>query len=345
MKKLFHILLTLLVLAVLGWALWRGLTHRHGGGDEEAAAEKAAPGEVKEEEKPEPFVVKLDKEQAQTLGLEKEEPEKAELRPQRRAFGRVLDPTPLITLDDDLASAEAALAASKAEHERTQKLLAAGENTSRKTAETAEAQFRADQIKVNGLRRRALVEWGPSIAELNPEERRALVDRLVHGKVSFVRVDLLPGDAVADDPKHARLLVLGRENQPIETDAIAPAADVDPKVQAQGYLLRMEEPPFTLRPGMALTAWLDLPEAPQPGFAIPRSAILRHDGRTWVYVQEEEEKFVRQPVTLVAPLDDDKGWFAPAEGGGVSAGDLLVVTGAQALLSEELKAQGGGEAD
>jgi hypothetical protein len=69
--------------------------------------------------------------------------------------------------------------------------------------------------------------------------------------------------------------------------------------------------------------------------------VLRHDGRAWVYVQEEEEKFVRKPVTLDTPLEGDKGWFISAEGGGIKADDLLVVTGAQSLLSEELKAQGG----
>ena len=77
---------------------------------------------------------------------------------------------------------------------------------------------------------------------------------------------------------------------------------------------------------------------------MPRSAVLRHDGRTWVFAQAEEEKFVRKPVTLDTPLDGEKGWFV-AECGGIEAGDKLVVTGAQSLLSEELKAQGGGEPD
>jgi hypothetical protein len=137
--------------------------------------------------------------------------------------------------------------------------------------------------------------------------------------------------------------VLGREQQPVETQSISPAADVDPKTQAQGYLLRVDHPRFPLRPGMALTAWLELAEDARSGFAIPRSAVLRHDGRTWVYVQEDEEKFLRKPVTLDSPLEEDKGWFVAAEGGGVKAEDQLVTAGAQTLLSEELKAQGGAE--
>ncbi len=337
MKKLAHALVTLVVFLGLAWTLWVGVRKQK----EKPAEEETAEAGAAEEEKVEDFVVNLEKEKWQVLDLEKGEPEKTELQPQRIAFGRVLDPTPIVALDDELAAAEAALAASRAEHERTQKLLAAGENASRKTAETAEAQFRSDQIKADGLRRRALLEWGALIPAQDPAKRRELVEQLVRGETTLIRVDLLPGDAVTEQPRKARVVVLGREAQPIETSSITAAADVDAKTQAQGLILRVDQPPFPLRPGMALTAWLELAQQARAGFAIPRSAILRHDGRTWIYVQEEEEKFVRKPIVLDTPLEGDKGWFIAAEGGGIKAEDLLVVTGAQSLLSEELKAQGG----
>ena len=337
MKKRFpSIVLPLLAIGALGWALWLGFGHRH-----EAEPDEHAAGEVEKKGEQE---VMLEKEKLEALGIEKAQPQRAELKPQRKAFGRVLDPTPLVTLDDELASADAALAASRAEHERTQKLLASGENTSRKIAETAEAQFRTDEAKQAGLRRRMVIEWGPSFAELDTKQRHEFVERLVHAEASIVRVDLLPGDALADTPRAARLLVLGREEQPVETQSISPAGDVDPKTQAQGFVLRVDHPRFPLRPGMALTAWLELAEEARAGFAIPRAAVLRHDGRTWVYV-EDEGKFLRKPVTLDSPLDGEKGWFVAAEGGGVKTEDQLVIAGAQTLLSEELKAQGGAEPD
>ncbi len=341
MKRLAHILLTACILLVLCWTLWIGVRKQK----EKPRAEEPAEGAPKEdEEKPEDFVVKLEKEKWKALDIDKAEPEKAELKPQRIAFGRVLDPAPLVTLDGELAAAEAALDASRAENERTQKLLAAGENTSRKAAETAQAQFRADEIKADGLRRSALLEWGQVFAALDAVKRREFVEQLVHGDTALIRVDILPGDALAVLPKSARVIVMGREQQPIETQSITSAADVDAKTQAQGFILRVDKPPFPLRPGMALTTWLELPEKPRAGFAVPRAAVIRHDGRAWVYVQEAEEKFVRKPVTLDTPLDGERGWFIAGDGG-IKSDDLLVVTGAQSLLSEELKAQGGGEPD
>ena len=343
MKKLLNILITLALLGALGWTLWRGFTHRREDAKEEPKSGENAEGEKKEEH--EDFTVKLEKEKWKALGLEMAEPVKAELKPQRVAFGRVLDPTPIVTLDGELSAADAALAASRAEFDRTQALLKSGEGMSRKVAETAEAQFRGDEIKADGLRRRARLEWGAVFPAADAVKRRAFVEQLVAGESALVRVDLMPGDALAEQPTGARLSVLGREDRTIETGTIAPAADADPKTQAQGFILRVDKPPFALRPGMALTAWLELPHEARAGFAIPRSAVLRHDGRAWVYVQEEQEKFVRKALRIETPLDGEQGWFVPAENGGIKADDLLVVTGAQSLLSEELKAQGGGGAD
>ena len=156
-KKLAHVFLTLAVLAALGWALWRGFTHKPEG-EEAPPAEAAAAAEPAEEH--EDYSVTIEKGKWKAIGVEMEAPEKAELAPRRVAFGRVLDPTPLVTLDSDLAAAEAALSASRAEYERSQKLLAAGQNTSLKAVETAEAAFRADEIKADGIRRQGLMQWG-----------------------------------------------------------------------------------------------------------------------------------------------------------------------------------------
>ena len=338
MKKLLNILISLALLVALGWTLWRGFAHQREHEDEKKK-EEAAKAEEEKKGEPEPFVVKLEKGKWKALALEMAEPEKAELKPQRVAHGRVLDPTPVVSLDGELAAAEAALAASRAEFDRTQGLLKSGEGMSRKVAETAEAQFRGDEIKSDGLRRKAQIEWGAMVS-LDAAKRREFVEQLVRGESALVRVDLLAGEALAEMPASARFAVLGRDDETISASTIAPASDTDAKTQAQGFLLRVDRPKFALRPGMAVTAWLALSADAQHGFAIPRSAVLRHDGRTWVFIQEEEEKFVRKPITLVAPLDGDKGWFV-SDGSGIKADELLVETGAQALLSEELKAQGG----
>ena len=72
------------------------------------------------------------------------------------------------------------------------------------------------------------------------------------------------------------------------------------------------------------------------GVVVPERAVVWHAGRAWVYVRDEKEKdiFERQPVSASQLLPG--GWFN-AEG--LEAGQEVVVTGAQLLLSEELEYQ------
>ena len=338
-KKLINLILTLSVLAGLGLVLWIGL-HKQ---QEKAAANAAADGAAAtEEDQPAEFTVMIGKKKAVALAVETKSPRKITLQATRMAFGSVIDPSPLITLDGELTAAEAALTASQAENERTN-ALAATHDASKKSAEASEAQFLADRIKVEGILRNAQLQWG-AVFTRDATKRHTFINALVSGSESLIRVDVMPGGALAEMPASARILIMGRESQPIATSNILPATAADPKTQAQGFILRVANPPFALRPGMALTAWLELPGKPRPGFAIPRSAVLRHDGRTWVYVQEADERYIRKPITLDTPLDAEQGWFI-TDNGGVTPDDAIVVAGASSLLSEELKTQGGGEPD
>ena len=67
---------------------------------------------------------------------------------------------------------------------------------------------------------------------------------------------------------------------------------------------------------------------------VPRNAVLRFNGATWVYLQTGGDTFQRTEVALEQPLEN--GWFVRQ---GMKAGDKVAVGGAQQLLSEELKGQ------
>jgi len=83
---------------------------------------------------------------------------------------------------------------------------------------------------------------------------------------------------------------------------------------------------------------LDLPGDQRSGVLMPRSAVIRFSGTTWIYLKTAPDTFQRQQVLLDSPLE--KGWFVAA---GLKPKDQVVTLGAQQLLSEELKGQGGNE--
>ena len=68
------------------------------------------------------------------------------------------------------------------------------------------------------------------------------------------------------------------------------------------------------------------------GVSIPRSAILRFDGKAWVYIEQSSNQFSLREVPFES--SNSSGWLVTS---GFNPGDLVVVVGAQVLLSEEQK--------
>ena len=70
------------------------------------------------------------------------------------------------------------------------------------------------------------------------------------------------------------------------------------------------------------------------GVFIPSSAVVWWQGKAWVYLQRKEGQFERIEIPIEHAVQD--GWFAS---NGLSDSDKVIVTGAQLLLSEELRSQ------
>jgi hypothetical protein len=109
---------------------------------------------------------------------------------------------------------------------------------------------------------------------------------------------------------------------------------LDSHLHGQSFLMIIQAQGFPPRPGNALTAHLESPEKAKPGVVIPEAAVVRTGDRAWAYVQIAPAQFERRQLVMTSPAA--RGWFVTT---GFAAGDRSVVTGAQALLSEELKSQ------
>lgn len=251
-----------------------------------------------------------------------------------KAYGVVLDPAPLISLNGQLEAARAALSASLAEYRRAKSLNATSENVSRRQLEAAEAQYRADQARVDMLEQQVAEAWGPDVAAMTPEARAALVRALVSRVTVFMRVDLPPGQAMTARPQRAVVTVLGFEDHPLTTTLLSYAPSVNPQLQGQGFLLSVDSGGLPLRPGQAVTAFLQSGDRPQQGVVIPPSAVVRYDGQAWAFVKVGANDFARRRLALTQYTR--RGWF---ETSGFRGGERVVTTGAEALLSEELKSR------
>lgn len=333
MKQNFSTIL--LIVVVIGGGIYffkhRGETAKPGG--EKAAAEKPADEEGEKTKVTRDdsgrVVVHMSDETQGNIGILVAKPAAAQLSPEVKGYGRVLDPTPLATLLTELASARAAYVASSNELVRL-KILAAQGNAPERALQTGEAVALRDQLAIQSARDRLTLSWGKSIAEQT--DLTAFVQSLTSQNTLLARVDLPLGETMSAPPTGARLVTLGGDS--LEAELLGAAPNVDPLTQGRGFLFLAKPKAAPLLPGEAFTGFLKIPGEPLAGVLVPRAAVVRTEGAGWVYrLDGGSESFTRIQVALEHP--QESGWFVTS---GVSTNDYLVVTGAQILLSEELKA-------
>lgn len=247
------------------------------------------------------------------------------------AFARGLDPGPLAQLDSDLATARAAAAASAGEAART-KALVSDQTVSKQAAEAAESQARQDALKVKLLRQRVGLEWGPGVAKLSDAGRGKLLADIVAGRAALVRLDSGQGLPLGVG---SVLITIG-VGQTASASVLGPMRAADPRLQTTG-LLAVVRGPAALRMSNGAVAPATVPTgAAAAGVTIPRAALLRSAGETFVYVRKDATHFERREV---------EGGTAQADGvfvrTGFKPGEPVVTAGAAQLFA----AQNGGGKD
>jgi hypothetical protein len=269
-------------------------------------------------------VISLDEDTRRDAGITVTNPVVGQWSQEVKGYGRALDPAPLMALMNELASAQAAAAASSREFDR-QKILSAQNNASARALQNSEAAAQHDHLAVQSARDRVTLAWGQIPG---PDFVQLLTDR----KAILVRIDLPGGEALETQPPTARLVTLSGKTA--EAKFFAPATTVDPQFQGQGFIFSVQPNSAALEFGQPLTAWLQLSGKALAGVIIPRDAVVRTEGAGWVYAQNKDGKtFTRTKIPLDRPAPG--GWFVTDA---IKADDAVVATGAQTLLSEELKA-------
>lgn len=327
MKKVLRVLLIpVVVIAAVGGLLFAYLEMRKER-DLEASAEAPviAPSRVERDTNGGP-VLKLDEPTEKLLGLQTAIPAPGSVNKELIAPARVLDGAGLAAQFNELRSAQTALTAARADFDRKKKLFENGNNSTASAVEQAEALTKQQELAADSARDRIAATWGGVIAG-----RDGLADfarRLLARELALVRVDLLASDTLAAAPRTVRLLRL--DSEAISTAIVlGPAPATDSIVAGQSLLCLVATNTASLVPGSMLMASIEM-NATERGTVLPRTAVVRHAGFGWVYVQAAPHVFSRRMVSLDYPHPD--GWLVSGEWT-----QPVLITGAQSLLSEELK--------
>jgi hypothetical protein len=260
-------------------------------------------------------------------------------------YGTVMDVQPLADLASrhasgkaDLDAAQAAAETAKAELDRTQALYADVQNASLKALQAARSasiaattKVKAAQIGLDAAATSARQSYGAVvatwIAAASPDLARLLDRREVLLRVVF------PGSQGGPAPSVLQANADGIGAFDARWISASPQADSG--IQGQTYFYRAA---VSLGAGIRISARAP-GAAAQAGVLIPADAIVWFGGLPWAYVQSAPDRFQRRVVDPRFPQDGD---FFVTEG--LKPGDRVVVRGAQLLLSEEFRAQGGSQA-
>ena len=298
--------------------------------------------------------VTLSPEMRESGGLETANPKPFIYREEVQAYVTVIDPSGLSDLRRSFLAAEAgagktraALGASRGEYERM-KGLYGEKNASVKAFQSAEASFRADEADdtaareaVSAAELSADQQWGDVIAGWIKSGSGQFL-RLARREDVLLQVVLPQGYAAGAAPAGLKLTAPNGKTRALRL--ISPAPRTDPRVQGMSFFYAASA--YTgLVPGMSAAA--AFPSGPPVrGLLIPASAVVWWEGRAWAYVKTGAGTFTRREVPAVEPVEG--GFFVPTgPPGGFSPQDLIVVKGAETLLSQEFLARpaGGGEKD
>lgn len=131
-----------------------------------------------------------------------------------------------------------------------------------------------------------------------------------------------------------RLTLLPEEaDARVEASLIGPAPEADPLTRRPAYLYRARARWPGAVPGTAVSAILPGDDETE-GVLVPDRAVVQWEGLAWAYVQREPGAYARVRVPTSRPAPG--GWIA---GPPLAAGNAVVVTGTQELLSEEFRSR------
>ena len=238
----------------------------------------------------------------------------------------------------DLAVIKASLSNSQNDYERLAQLNRHDRNISDRMLWAAEAVYKGDQAKLqaaetalDNLRYTARQQWGETLG-LAALERNAKpeIQALLDYQQVLIRI-VLPADQ-ENPSKVLNVTPVGSTPRGINARLIASAPQADPTLQGRTYFYAA--PAGELRAGMRLsTREMDSAKL-KTGVDIPQSAVVWFGGKAWVYRKQGSEDFVRVPIST--EVESEHGWFNHER---LEPGNTIVISGAQLLLSEELKYQ------
>ena len=287
-------------------------------------------------------VVTLDKETQTQSGIMVMALKPNTYRQEQQAYATVLQVQDLAdarnsyaTAQAQLDKAQASLDVTRQEYQRLDQLHNDDRNVSDKTFQAGlaalkneQANVRAAQATVQSSSNGVIQRYGEVItawlAADTPSFKRLMQQQDVLIQVTF------PASAPNVAPAKT-IRIQAQENTFVTASLLSRSPRIDPRIQGVSFFYLASAQ--MLVPGMNVLAYLPA-NSEIRGVIVPQSALVWWQGKAWVYVQRDDVRFARREVPTDQPVEN--GFVVRSR---LMPNGLIVIGGAQLLLSEEFRSQ------
>lgn len=345
-KTLTIIVLQALIIIIMFWLLvFYGKDEYEAYSQEEQEEEIASPPRVSSESGA--AMVTLSIETQRQSGIVASPLRTAHYQSTLSAFGTVVNldgyselRTRYLAAQAEASVVRASIANSRKEYQRMLQLNRDDHNVSDRAVAAAEAAWKADEARLAAAETKAASirdtmrqQWGETLAAWATQQPAGeALQRLLQHREVLLQITL-PFDAATPGKSTALMIEpAGAGGKTTRATFVSAAPQTDAAIQGETFFYRASAD--NLRVGMRIAAHLTQSGKSVGGTVIPASAVVWYGGKTWVYQKQSEERFIRRQVSTEREAGD--GWFNT---GNIKAGDEIITSGAQLLLSEEFKYQ------
>lgn len=288
----------------------------------------------------------------QTLGgIKTQKLEPVAHRAEISVHGTVLSLEPLLLLRQNYLLAQSEQAGAQARYREAEQQLDRVKHlhgqdivaTHRLQAQQAQWQVEKAQLGGAGFRQQALLnaarlEWGDRLIDWFSQPNHPEANTLIDHKARLLQIVVRPEQSLPEGAKSIAIDPQGRRDQAIQARLISSSPQIDPVTQGRRYFFKLEGVDWPY--GSQITGWLPVASTPVNGVSLPESALVWHLGQALIFVKQADGRFERRVVdnrTMAAG-----GYFVADTS---LIGQEVAVSGAQTLLSQQLKGSIGEDDD
>lgn len=300
--------------------------------------------QIKQQDTGQAEVVLGDKAQS-LVGLQIQTVKPASHQLELLAYGKAINIHPLLALRQryllalsEAKGTRARLTQSEQSIERAQSLYSHGV-TAKRQLQDQQAQWQASKSQVEVLQVQAQtiidearLDWGNTLTDWALSADAKTLNTFLSGRQVLLQISMPSGKQLTDEVTSVSVEPTGNRLLASAAKLISAAPQSDNVVQGASYFFSSKD--SRIKPGMRVSVWVAEQQAPLTGVSVPKSALLWALDQAFVYVKTAPDKFSRRVITQYTATAD--GYFVSD---GIQAGEQIVVTGGQLLLSEELSGQ------